>query len=66
MTWWMIVLLIFAVLFLIGCIPVGADVCYATGAEPWVQASPQQHTTIGYVFSESSGVRTGCGVTWTR
>lgn len=32
MTWWMIVLLIFAVLFLIGCIPVGADVLYLDGA----------------------------------
>lgn len=28
MTWWMILLLIFAILFLIGCIPVGAAVDY--------------------------------------
>ena len=32
MTWWMIVLLIFAIFFLIGCIPVGADVSYLGGA----------------------------------
>ena len=31
MTWWMIVLLILAVFFLIGCIPVGADVSYLGG-----------------------------------
>ena len=31
MTWWMIVLLIFAFFFLIGCIPVGADVSYLGG-----------------------------------
>jgi hypothetical protein len=28
MTWWMIVLLVLAVLFLIGCIPVGVDAAY--------------------------------------
>ena len=32
MTCWMIVLLIFAIFFLIGCIPVGADVSYLGGA----------------------------------
>ena len=31
MTWWMIVLLIFAFFFLIGCIPVGTDVSYLGG-----------------------------------
>ena len=31
MTWWMIVLLILAFFFLIGCIPVGADVSYLGG-----------------------------------
>ena len=31
MTWWMIALLIFAFFFLIGCIPVGADVSYLGG-----------------------------------
>lgn len=31
MTWWMIVLLILAVFFLIGCIPVGADASYLGG-----------------------------------
>ena len=31
MTWWMIVLLIFAFFFLIGCIPVGANVSYLGG-----------------------------------
>ena len=31
MTWWMIVLLILAVFFLIGCIPVGADVSHLGG-----------------------------------
>ena len=25
MTWWMVLLLIFGILFLIGCIPVGVD-----------------------------------------
>ena len=32
MTWWMIVLLVFAVLFLIGCIPLGLDALYREGA----------------------------------
>ena len=32
MTWWMIVLLVFAVLFLIGCIPLGLDAQYQDGA----------------------------------
>ena len=31
MTWWMIVLLVFAVLFLIGCIPLGLDAQYQEG-----------------------------------
>ena len=31
MTWWMIVLLVFAVLFLIGCIPIGLDAQYQDG-----------------------------------
>lgn len=32
MTWWMIVLLVFAILFLIGCIPLGLDALYREGA----------------------------------
>ena len=32
MTWWMLLLLIFAVLFLIGCIPVGVDAAYQSGS----------------------------------
>ena len=32
MTWWMILLLIFGILFLIGCIPVGVDAAYLGGS----------------------------------
>ena len=31
MTWWMVLLLIFGILFLIGCIPVGVDAAYLGG-----------------------------------
>lgn len=32
MTWWMVLLLIFGILFLIGCIPVGVDAAYLGGS----------------------------------
>ena len=32
MTWWMILLMIFGILFLIGCIPVGVDAAYLGGS----------------------------------